>query len=58
MLAGDGGPAGKELDFLTQEIQRETNTIQSKAADLLINRAALAIKSEVEKIREQVQNIE
>ena len=58
LLAGDGGPAGKELDFLTQEIQRETNTIQSKAADLLINRAALAIKSEVEKIREQVQNIE
>jgi len=58
LLAADGGPVGKELDFLTQEIQRETNTIQSKAADLLINRAALAIKSEVEKIREQVQNIE
>jgi len=58
LLAAEGGPAGKELDFLTQEIQRETNTIQSKAADLLINRAALAIKSEVEKIREQVQNIE
>ena len=58
LLAADGGPVGKELDFLTQEIQRETNTIQSKAADLQINRDALAIKSEVEKIREQVQNIE
>jgi uncharacterized protein (TIGR00255 family) len=53
-----GGPAGKELDFLTQELHRETNTIHSKAGDLVIGREALAIKSEVEKIREQVQNVE
>jgi len=49
---------GKEMDFLTQELHRETNTIHSKADDLAIGRAALAIKSEVEKIREQVQNVE
>jgi len=52
------GPAGKQLDFLTQELHRETNTIHSKSGDLAVSRAALEIKSEVEKIREQVQNIE
>jgi len=58
-LLGDSkAPRGKELDFLTQELHRETNTIHSKADDLAIGRAALAIKSEVEKIREQVQNVE
>jgi uncharacterized protein (TIGR00255 family) len=52
------GAAGKQLDFLTQELHRETNTIHSTSGDLPVSRAALEIKSEVEKIREQVQNIE
>lgn len=51
-------PDGKKLDFLVQEMNREANTIGSKANDLEITAAALSIKSEVEKIREQVQNIE
>ena len=49
---------GKRLDFLTQELNRETNTIASKTNILPIKDASLAIKSEVEKIREQVQNVE
>lgn len=49
---------GKRLDFLVQEMNRETNTIGSKANDLETTNIMLAIKSEVEKIREQVQNIE
>lgn len=50
--------AGKRLDFLTQELNREANTILSKATDLAIKEAALVIKAEIEKLREQVQNIE
>lgn len=49
---------GKRLDFLTQELNREANTILSKATDLVIKEAALGIKTEIEKIREQVQNVE
>lgn len=49
---------GKKLDFLVQEMNRETNTIGSKANDLGITSIMLEIKSEIEKIREQVQNIE
>ncbi len=49
---------GKRLDFLTQEFNREANTIASKTNDLTVKEAALAIKSEIEKIREQVQNVE
>lgn len=51
-------PVGRKLDFLMQEINREVNTIASKSADLQINRTVVEIKSELEKIREQVQNIE
>ena len=51
-------PDGKKLDFLVQEMNREANTIGSKANDLTITNTVLDIKSEVEKIREQVQNIE
>ncbi|MBQ9932054.1 MAG: YicC family protein [Firmicutes bacterium] len=51
-------PDGKKLDFLVQEMNREANTIGSKANDLEITSLVLEIKSEVEKIREQVQNIE
>ena len=51
-------PAGKRLDFLLQEMHREANTINSKSEDLGISRDTLTIKAEVEKIREQVQNVE
>ena len=49
---------GKKLDFLVQEMNREANTIGSKANDITITNHMLEIKSEIEKIREQVQNIE
>ena len=51
-------PVGRKLDFLTQELNREINTIGSKSNDLEIGRAVVEVKSEIEKIREQVQNIE
>ncbi len=51
-------PVGRKLDFLTQEVNREINTIGSKAQDLAITRIVVDLKSEVEKIREQIQNIE
>jgi uncharacterized protein (TIGR00255 family) len=54
----DGKPVGKALDFLVQEIQRETNTLNSKSADLELGQMALGLKGEVEKVREQVQNLE
>jgi uncharacterized protein (TIGR00255 family) len=54
----DGEPLGKRLDFLAQEIHRETNTINSKSGSLELNRLALALKAETEKLREQIQNLE
>jgi uncharacterized protein (TIGR00255 family) len=53
-----GGPAGKRLDFLAQELNREANTLASKAAGLKIADCALELKLLIEQIREQVQNIE
>jgi uncharacterized protein (TIGR00255 family) len=50
--------AGKKLDFLLQELQREANTILSKSANLEVSRHAIAIKADIEKLREQVQNVE
>lgn len=52
------GPCGRKLDFLLQEINRETNTIGSKAQDAALARIVVEMKSEIEKIREQIQNIE
>ena len=52
------GPVGKELDFVAQEMQREANTIAAKSCDVLISGRVVNIKSQIEKIREQVQNIE
>jgi uncharacterized protein (TIGR00255 family) len=52
------GESGKMLDFLLQELNREANTTLSKSTDLTIKEAALSIKAEVEKLREQVQNVE
>jgi uncharacterized protein (TIGR00255 family) len=51
-------PVGRKLDFLIQEMNREINSIGSKANDLSITKNVVEIKSEIEKIREQVQNIE
>ncbi|HPC99828.1 MAG TPA: YicC family protein [Acetivibrio sp.] len=51
-------PVGRKLDFLLQELNREINTIGSKANDLIITNQVVEIKSELEKIREQIQNIE
>ena len=50
--------AGKKLDFLMQEFNRETNTICSKSNDIEVTRYALELKNEIEKVREQVQNLE
>lgn len=52
------GEVGKRLDFLSQELNREANTMLSKSTDIEIKEAALKIKGEIEKIREQVQNVE
>lgn len=52
------GPVGKRLDFLIQELNREINTIGSKANDLQITQVVIEFKAELEKLREQVQNIE
>lgn len=54
----EGEPVGRKLDFLVQELNRETNTIGSKAGDFKIGSLVVDVKSELEKIREQVQNIE
>jgi uncharacterized protein (TIGR00255 family) len=53
-----GGPLGRSLDFLLQELNREVNTVASKADDLELSQIALAAKGVLEKIREQVQNLE
>jgi len=52
------GEVGKRLDFLLQELNREANTVLSKSTEIAIKDAALAIKAEVEKLREQAQNVE
>jgi uncharacterized protein (TIGR00255 family) len=52
------GPVGKKMDFLLQEMNREVNTIGSKANDLEITKYVVELKSEIEKVREQIQNIE
>ena len=52
------GEVGKRLDFLLQELNREANTVLSKTTEVGIKTAGLAIKAEVEKLREQVQNVE
>lgn len=53
-----GGSVGRKLDFIAQEMNREANTILSKANDLEISDMAIALKTEIEKVREQIQNIE
>ncbi|EKP93745.1 YicC/YloC family endoribonuclease [Thermaerobacter subterraneus] len=57
-LLAQGGPVGRRLDFLLQEMHREINTIGAKAADLDIAGRVVEVKAELEKMREQVQNVE
>lgn len=57
-LISSSEPVGRKLDFLVQELNREVNTIGSKAQDLYITKLVVDMKSEIEKIREQIQNIE
>ncbi|MFH0912927.1 MAG: YicC/YloC family endoribonuclease [Candidatus Omnitrophota bacterium] len=52
------GPIGKELDFIAQEMQREANTMGAKSCDVVVSSRVVQIKSQIEKIREQLQNIE
>ena len=53
-----GGSIGRKLDFIAQEMNREANTILSKANDLETSNLAINLKTEIEKVREQIQNIE
>ena len=53
-----GGSVGRKLDFIAQEMNREANTILSKTSDLEISNRAIELKTEIEKVREQIQNIE
>ncbi len=54
----DGGSIGRKLDFIAQEMNREANTILSKANDLALSNRGIELKTEIEKVREQIQNIE
>jgi uncharacterized protein (TIGR00255 family) len=58
LLLAEGGPVGRTLDFLLQELHREVNTVGAKADDLDLSRLVIAAKATLEKIREQVQNLE
>ncbi len=57
-LVGSEGPVGKQIEFLLQEVNREINTIGAKSQSAMLSRTTVALKGEVEKMREQVQNIE
>jgi uncharacterized protein (TIGR00255 family) len=57
-LINEPGAVGRKLDFLAQEFNREANTLCSKASDVEITRAGLALKTVIDQLREQVQNIE
>lgn len=54
----EGGSVGRKLDFIAQEMNREANTILSKTTDLEVSNRAIELKTEIEKVREQIQNIE
>lgn len=58
VLLSDEGGIGRKLDFIAQEMNREANTILSKANDLEVSNRAIDLKTEIEKVREQIQNIE
>ena len=54
----EGGSIGRKLDFIAQEMNREANTILSKSTDLEISNVGIDLKTDIEKVREQIQNIE
>ncbi len=58
LISGEKEGVGKTLEFVLQEMNREANTIGSKTSDVEVTKSVIAIKSELEKIREQLQNIE
>lgn len=58
LMLAEEGAVGRKLDFLVQEMNREANTIGSKANDIALSRLVVDLKAEIEKIREQIQNIE
>ncbi len=58
MMLEDDKPVGRKMDFMVQEMNREANTMGSKASDIELTSCVVNLKSEIEKIREQVQNIE
>ena len=58
VMMREGGAVGRKFNFLTQEMNREANTIGSKANDMSISRDSIQLKEEIEIVREQVQNIE
>jgi uncharacterized protein (TIGR00255 family) len=57
-IVAAGGPVGRKLNFLTQEMNREANTIGAKANDVAVSREVISMKEEIEILREQVQNVE
>ena len=57
-LLAKAGPVGRDLDFLTQELNREANTLCSKAQDMELKRIGLDLKRVIDQIREEVQNVE
>jgi uncharacterized protein (TIGR00255 family) len=57
-LLADGGLVGRKLDFLTQEFNREANTLCAKAQDVALTQIGLALKAVIDQMREQVQNVE
>ena len=57
-LLAEDGPSGKRLDFLAQELMREANTIGSKVAEAIQVQTVVGLKAEIERLREQVQNVE
>ena len=57
-IVGAGGPCGKRLDFLAQELGREANTIGSKSDSAGLAQEVVVLKAEIERFREQVQNVE
>ena len=57
-LIEQGGPIGRRLDFLAQELNRESNTLCAKANDLELTNIGMELKAAVEQFREQVQNVE
>ena len=57
-LVRDGGPVGRRLDFLAQELAREANTLCAKANDVSLTAIGLDLRGQIEQLREQIQNIE